>query len=366
MRNQKDERIIPVQLVKNYFRKGVKAKGVRRVFQTLINIKERYVLDQNKIFSAEKRLANQLMQKKRLENANRINKQKKSDLKVLSNVTPVVESEETELREIRDYKKLIFRSSLKKNSNVNLQFKVKLKNKIGFKNKATQKFSSKIKTNLIFKHRSKHKMEIFRSKFKGKEKGYIFKLFKITDNNKIRFADKIRYVKRLKYNFRFNKIKGDVLKVVCKFRPKIFKPYLLKLNFLSTKTRFKKKFQKKFRILKDRGLFSAWFLKQAISNCRWRVFLRSRWVAGKRMKVPFFTTLLRDTRYACKNFIKSIVDRSENPFLPGLLKELYLSLVLKSTTVKKRVLAYRTLYATSLYTGAGYKTSKRRKRINRY
>jgi len=53
-------------------------------------------------------------------------------------------------------------------------------------------------------------------------------------------------------------------------------------------------------------------------------------------------------------------------FFPGLLNELYLSLNFKSTTVKKRVAAYRVLYATSLYTSGGYKTVKRRKRINRY
>jgi len=84
------------------------------------------------------------------------------------------------------------------------------------------------------------------------------------------------------------------------------------------------------------------------------------------MKVPFFTSLLRDTRYACKNLVKSVTDKAEKPFLPGLIKELHLSLIFKSTTVKKRVIAYRTLYNTSLYTGSGYKTVKKRKRINRY
>jgi ribosomal protein S7 len=138
--------------------------------------------------------------------------------------------------------------------------------------------------------------------------------------------------------------------------------------FSSKEKIFKKKsrFLKNFKLIRERACSSGMVFKQALSNCRWRVFLRSRWVAGKRMKVPFFSSLLRDTRYACKNFVKSITDTGETPFFPGLLSELYLSLNFKSNTVKKRVVAYRVLYATSLYTSGGYKTTKRRKRINRY
>ncbi len=135
-------------------------------------------------------------------------------------------------------------------------------------------------------------------------------------------------------------------------------------SFIAVKK--KSKFLKFFKLIRERACSSDIVFKQALSNCRWRVFLRSRWVAGKRMKVPFFSSLLRDTRYACKNFVKSITDVGETPFFPGLLRELYLSLNFKSNTVKKRVVAYRVLYATSLYTSGGYKTVKRRKKINRY
>jgi len=343
MQNQKDERVIPGQIIKNYFRKGVKAKGVRRVFQTLINIKEHHVLSQNKISSAERKLANQLIQKKRMEYAKRNVQEKHTKIKVSSQVSPISDSEEAEQRGVRDYRKLIFLFNLKTKSQAEIKFKAK---------------SS-------VKGIHKDKLGTSEIKFNSKKNNYILKFSKINNNNKIRPKTKIRLFKRFKYKVRFkNKVKK-----VNKFRCKIAKPFLIKLTVLASKLKlqkFRKKFQKKFKILKERGSFSTWFLKQAITNCRWRVFLRSRWVAGKRMKVPFFTTLLRDTRYACKNFIKSIIDRGQNPFLPGLLKELYFSLILKSITVKKRVLAYRTLYATSLYTGSGYKTVKRRKRINRY
>jgi len=54
MKNQKDERIVPGQIIKNYFRKGVKAKGVRRVFTSLINLKEKQVSTEIKKSLAEK------------------------------------------------------------------------------------------------------------------------------------------------------------------------------------------------------------------------------------------------------------------------------------------------------------------------
>lgn len=254
MENQKSNQIIPLQLTKNYFRKGIKAKGVRRVFEALIDLKENYVISRFKSIQAQRKLARAKMLKKMKEKFKKNPKLKKKKMKLFS----------------KKKKRLIFCS------------KGELRNK----------------------------------------------------SRNISFFKKIN-------------------RLVLDLNPKSKK---IKIN----------KTKKKNRILNDGGCFAAWFLKQAVSNCRWRIFLRNRWVAGKRMKVPFFTTFIRDARYACKNFTKSITDKEQTPFLPGFLKELYLSLVLRSITVKKRVLAYKTLYTTTLYTNGNVRTIRRRKRINRY
>jgi ribosomal protein S7 len=252
MEGQKSSQIIPLQLTKNYFRKGVKAKGMRRVFEALVDLKENYVISRFKSLRAREKLA------------------------------------KTEL--------------LKK-------IKKKFKRKLKLKKLKTKRFKKK-------------KRLIFRSKVKSRIKNKSIVSLRKVDRS------------------------------------------VIDLNPKSKKTKINK-IKKKNRILKD-GCFATWVLKQAVSNCCWRIFLRNRWVAGKRMKVPFFTTFARDVRYACKNFMKSITDKEQTPFLPGFLKELYLSLVLRSITVKKRVLAYKTLYATTLYTSGNFKTIRRRKRINRY
>jgi ribosomal protein S7 len=268
MKNQKDERIVPGQIIKNYFRKGVKAKGVRRVFTSLINLKEKQVSTEIKKSLAEKNSPRKLISKK---------------------------------------------------SNFKKPPQSKLK-----------KISRKKKSYLKFKKKSK----------------------------KIRSIKKKRTIPRKKLT---------VLSKLAGFNREFFTKKLRGLAISKVST-FKKKsrFLKLFKVLRERASSSGDIFKQALSNCRWRVFLRSRWVAGKRMKVPFFSSLLRDTRYACKNFVKSITDVGETPFFPGLLRELYLSLNFKSNTVKKRVSAYKILYATSLYTSGGYKNTKRRKKINRY
>lgn len=270
MKNQKDERIVPGQIVKNYFRKGVKAKGVRRVFKSLINLKEKQISTEIKKSLLEK----------------------KSSLRLLS-------------------KKLNF----KKNPHAKLK-----------------KISRKKKSRLKLKKNPK----------------------------KIRSIKKKRMIPRKKLTA-LSKL------VESKSNREFFTKKLSDLT-ISRVSAFKKKsrFLKFFKVIRERANSSGEIFKQALSNCRWRVFLRSRWVAGKRMKVPFFSSLLRDTRYACKNFVKSITDTEETPFFPGLLRELYLSLNFKSNTVKKRVAAYKILYATSLYTSGGYKNTKRRKKINRY
>jgi ribosomal protein S7 len=267
MKNQKDERIIPNQIVKNYFRKGVKAKGVRRVFKSLINLKEKQVFTENKKFLVEKKSSEKLIPK-------------------------------------------------------NLNFKKKLQPKP--KKTSLKKFRLKFKKKTKISPTNKQKR--------------IFPLKKLTTSAKL-----------------------------IGFNREFFSKKLQELTFAGKKILKKEnKLLKNFKVVRERACSSGMIFKQALSNCRWRVFLRSRWVAGKRMKVPFFSSLLRDTRYACKNFVKSITDTGETPFFPGLLNELYLSLNFKSNTVKKRVVAYRVLYATSLYTSGGYKTVKRRKRINRY
>jgi len=66
MKDQKDEKIIPIQITKNYFRKGVKAKGVRRVFEALVNLKENYVSSQVKKILAEKKINRELLRKKKI------------------------------------------------------------------------------------------------------------------------------------------------------------------------------------------------------------------------------------------------------------------------------------------------------------
>jgi ribosomal protein S7 len=276
MKNQKDERIIPNQIIKNYFRKGVKAKGVRRVFTSLVNLKEKQVSTENKRFLAEKKSFQKLASK---------------NLKLKKKLHPT--------------KKEIY-----------------------------------LKTKKIF-------LKKIRPKFKSKKK-----------LKKIRSVKKKRMFPRKKLTI-FSKLIG--------FNREFFSKKLQ--GFVVGKKKIlkkKSKFLRFFKLIRERACSSGIIFKQALSNCRWRVFLRSRWVAGKRMKVPFFSSLLRDTRYACKNFVKSITDIGETPFFPGLLRELYLSLNFKSNTVKKRVVAYRVLYATSLYTSGGYKTVKRRKKINRY
>jgi ribosomal protein S7 len=268
MKNQKDEKIIPNQIAKNYFRKGVKAKGVRRVFKSLINLKEKQVLTENRRSLAEKKSLQKLAGK-----------------------------------------------------NIRLEKKVQLKPTKTLLKKFRLKFRKKTKKIVVTKQKR------------------MVPLKKFTISSKLAGFNREFFSKKLQELIVFNK------------------------NFFKKKN----KFLKSFKILQERASSSGMILKQALSNCRWRVFLRSRWVAGKRMKVPFFSSLLRDTRYACKNFVKSITDTEKTPFFPGLLNELYLSLNFKSNTVKKRVIAYRVLYATSLYTfGGGYKIIKRRKRINRY
>jgi ribosomal protein S7 len=269
MKNQKDERIIPNQIVKNYFRKGVKAKGVRRVFKSLVNLKEKQVSTENKRFLAEKKSSQKLITKS-------------LTLKIKKRVQP------------KPKKRLLRKFRLK------------------FKKKTKKVLSTKQKR--------------------------MFPLKKFLAPSRLLGFNREFFTKRLQELVFDNK------------------------KFLKKKS----KFFKNFKLVRERAYSSGMIFKQALSNCRWRVFLRSRWVAGKRMKVPFFSSLLRDTRYACKNFVKSITDTGETPFFPGLLSELYLSLNFKSNTVKKRVVAYRILYATSLYTSGGFKTVRRRKRINRY